>query len=325
MRLRRWTSTLVVMRSLSLLLIVGVACAQPSSKDQATYSYDVNGRRVLDGRSSSVKGASGSASGEMVATLDGKPMALQKVEERVISSSPQGSVVERIVRRYDRGGNPGTVEKQVIEENKKPGGGSSIRKTVYEADLNGRFALIERSTVDNVKTGLTERAEAVVERPNLSGSFEATEKRVSVTQGDDKNRNKDVTVYRKGGNGTFEQAEREIEEFKTVNGQTVSNTTVYNANPFGKMEFTAQKVATLTKNADGSEVEVIDHYGKSQPGRAAGAEGAPKLREQQIVERKPGPDKTVVETLSVRTPNPDSNKLGAAAKISETICSGVCK
>ncbi len=131
-----------------------------------------------------------------------------------------------------------------------------------------------------------------------------------------------MTVYRRTSGGEFGVAQREIEQVKAANGQTTTATAVYSTNSTGNMELATQKVSTVKKAADGSEVEVVDLYGNAQPGRAAA--GGPALREQQVIERKSANGQQV-EILSVRRPQLDSGKLGPLTKVSETVCSGDCK
>ena len=309
------------MRVLSLVLAAFlVARAQQGSSERSTYVYDTHGRRVLDSSSSASKGGSA----ETARSLNGKLVPLSNVEERVVSTDGATRVVERIVRRNEGSGGPATTEKYLIEETKKPDGGSTIRTTLYESDLNGRFALRERSTEQKAKSGGVERADTVVERPTLNGTMDTAEKRVSVTRGPENELQRDTTVYRRGYNGGFEQAEREVEQVRVANGQTTTTTAVYNAISTGKMELATQRVATSTKRPDGTEVQVIDLYSNAQQGRAAGS-GGPKLREQQVIERRQAADQSTVETFSIRRPDLDTGKLGPPTKISETVCTGSCK
>jgi hypothetical protein len=291
-----------------------------SGSSRSTYTYDSNGRRSLDSASQSSK----SGSSESARSLNGGMVALQTVEERVVSTDGSTRVVERIVRRNDGSGRPATTEKHIVEETKGADGGSTVRTTLYEADLSGRFAMRERSTVQTTKSGGVERADAVVERPTLNGSVEAVEKRTTVAQGPESDRQRDTTVYRRGSGGGFEQVEREIEQTKAAGGQSTTTTAVYNAVSTGKLELATQKVATTSKLADGTEVQVVDLYSNAQQGRAAES-GAPKLRERQVIERRQAADQSVVETFSIRRPQLDTGKLGPLTRISETVCTGKCK
>ncbi|MBM3739003.1 MAG: hypothetical protein FJW39_24780 [Acidobacteria bacterium] len=279
------------------LLLAALASAQDKSSERATYTFDPNGRRVLDGRSSSVRGGSGSGSSESRTDLNGRTAPLSKIEERVVSSGPGGKVVERIVRRFDGSGRPATTEKLLIEESKDASGAVTQRTSAFEADLNGRFVLRERSTVQSAKSGTVERSTATLERPTLNGTVEVAEKTESVVQGPEANRKKETTVYRRAANGRFDEAERQVEQTTVANGVTTSSAAVYSTNSTGKLELATQKLSTVSKRPDGSEVEVVDVYGNSQPGRAAGT-GA-QLREQQVIERKSAGGQ-VTETFSIR-------------------------
>lgn len=296
--------------------------AQDKSAERATYTYDVNGRRVLDSQSSSSSGRGSSVNAESIRTLNGRMAPLQKIEERVVSDGPEGKVVERIIRRFEGGGGQSTTEKVLVETRKNPDGTETRRTTAYETDVNGRFSLRQRETEQVSKQGNVERADSTVERPALNGGLEIAEKRTVVAQGPEGNREKDVTIYRRTSSGGFGVAQREVEQVKVVNGRTTTSSAIYNANSTGNMELATQKVSTLQKAADGSEIEVVDFYGNSQPGRAA--TGGPALREQQVIERKSANGQQV-ETLSVRRPQLDSGKLGPLTKVSETVCSGNCK
>lgn len=310
------------MRILCAILCATAVSAQDKSSERATYTYDVNGRRVLDSQSSSSSGRGAASNTESTRTLNGRLAPLQKVEERVVSDGPEGKVVERIIRRYEGGGGQAATEKVVFETRKNPDGSETRRTTAYETDVNGRFSLRQRETEQVTKQGGVERADALVERPSLNGGLQADEKRVTVSQGPEGDRQKDVTVYRRTSGGGFGVAQREIEQVKAANGQTTTASAVYSTNSTGNMELATQKVSTVKKAADGSEVEVVDLYGNAQPGRAAA--GGPALREQQVIERKSANGQQV-ETLSVRRPQLDSGKLGPLTKVSETVCSGDCK
>ena len=253
-------------------------------------------------------------------------MPLEAVEEKVISEGPEGKVIERLVRRYDPNGRPGQSEKVRIEERKDASGATTVLTSVYDADLNGRYALRERATARTAKSGEVVQSETVVERPNLNGSLNLVEKRQAVQTGNEKNLLTDVTVYRRDTNGGLAQAERLTTQTVVENGQTTQTSATYNSNSTGKLELAGQRVSQAQKNADGSEVEVVSIYGGNPPARAtSGYSNTPALREQQIIERKPGPGQSLVETFSVRRPNLESGTLGPAQKISETVCTGKCQ
>ncbi len=283
-----------------LLLVASIPAL---AQQVANFGYDAEGRRV-----------------SMAAPS-------QKVEERVVSESPEGKVVERIIRKFDDLGKTTGSEKELVEEKRSANGGKSVRSTLWDGDLNGQWAMRERATTQSSKTGDRVQSETQVERINLSGTLEVADKKVGVRTGDEKRFQVDATVYRKNANGGFEEAEREIKQVSTNDGEVQTSTTQYNRASTGKMEFAGQQVSRLEKRPDGSETEVVDVYGQTSSGRVTdGFSGAaPKLREQQVIERKRGADKSVTETLSIRRPEVDSNRLGALTRISETVCQGPCR
>jgi hypothetical protein len=68
----------------------------------------------------------------------------------------------------------------------------------------------------------------------------------------------------------------------------------------------------------------VNIYGRNVPGTVS--DSGLKLQEQQVIETTPGPNHTVVQTLSVRRPTvSDPQSLGPARQLSETVCQGDCK
>lgn len=308
-------------------MVAAASCvlAQDTTSQRVTYTYDLNGRREPVARQSASGSSTGSSSAQAVQSVNGREAPLEKVEERVISSGPDGKVVERIVRKFDATGLAAGSEKLLIEERKTSDGGTTTLTTTYDSNINGGYAMRERTTTQAAKTGDVLRAETFTERPSVNGGLEAWERKVAVTTGTDKDSQRDVTVYRKSATGGFVEAVREITETKVQDGQTTTTVAEYNAASTGKMELAGQKVSRLQKNPDGSELEVVDVYGATSPGRASPGAASPKLREQQVIERKPGTGNTLTETFSVRRTEVDSDRLGSLQKISETVCTGNCK
>ena len=136
----------------------------------------------------------------------------------------------------------------------------------------------------------------------------------------------DETVYQRSENGGFVPRKREVSESVQNGNQTSVKSAVYQpVGADGQMKLTEQTVSSIVKAADGSETVQTSLYGSSWSGRVGDNESSPALREQDIVERKPGPGGTVKEVLSVRRPSPsDPNKLGPAVQVSETVCTGKC-
>ena len=302
--------------------------AQASKEANRTvYTYEPNGRRASAYDQANVSGAGGGSQSQTVTDVNGRRVQLEAVEEKVLSEGPEGRVVERLVKKFDSHGNLTGQEKVRLEETKSADGSSStVRATVYDKDVNGRFELRERTTTATNKDGSVIRAETLVERPNINGNLGQQERKVAVTTGDDTKSLKDVTVYRKDQGGSMAPAVRELTETTKEAGREVANTSEYNTASTGKMELIGQKVAQTVKNADGTESQVVDVFGTNNPGQlSSGYDRQLKLRERQLIERTPGPDKGLVETFSIQRPALDSGRLGAPQKISETVCQGNCR
>jgi hypothetical protein len=309
------------MRLPVFLMMAACVCAQDASRQYSTSTYDVHGRRVPSG----TRTEAGGSRSETLQSINGRTVPLETAEEVVISDGPEGRVVERSVRKFDATGRPSASEKVVTQETKHPDGSSTISKTTYDSDLGGRFTLRERSTTETRKEGDRVSEETRTERPSLNGSLQLEERKVAITTGDQTTSRTDMTVYRRAGGSSLVETERQSAETRSEDGQTTTTTLQYNTAATGRMEMTGQRVSRLTRSPDGSEVEVVDIYGSTAAGRASGGPAGPKLKEQQIIERTPGPNDSLSETFSVRRTELDSERLGPAQRISETTCTGSCK
>jgi hypothetical protein len=290
-------------------------------KTIAAYTYDVNGNRVSAG----VISVQGPYKTETVQSINGRAVPLESAEERVVWEGPGGRVVERTIRRYTPDGQPGLSERQRIEETKNSDGTVNIRTAIYDSDINGSMSLRERISSTSSRSGEVVRTETRVERPNVNGSADIAEMRVKVTTGDEKQSHTDVTVLRRDTNGSFSESERQIIQTQAQNGGSTTTITEYNTSTTGKLDLTGQTVSRLTRNPDGSEVQIVDVYGVVAPGRSIhDNRSGPQLREQQIIEKRVGQNNRVVESFSVRRADLNSGSLGPATKISETICTGSC-
>ncbi len=236
--------------------------AQESKEANRTvYTYEPNGRRAAAYDQASVSGAGGGSQSQTVTDVNGRRVQLESVEEKVLSEGPDRRTVERIVKTFDSHGNLTGQEKVRLEETKAADGSSStVRATVYDKDINGRFELRERTTTATSKDGSVVRAETLVERPNVNGSLDTQERKVAVTTGDEAKSLKEVTVYRKDQGGSLVPAARELTETTKEAGREVANTSEYNTASTGKMELIGQKVAQTVKNADGTESQVVDLF-----------------------------------------------------------------
>jgi len=295
-----------------LLLVTGALCASAQS-ERVTYAYDLNGRRVPVESSA---GTNGSAR-QVTQNLNGRSVPLESSEEKVLSSGPDGRVVERVVKQFGASGQPTTTTKVRVEERKNADGSTTTITAIYDSTLNGGYSLRERSTALTAKAGAGTQTQTVAERPTLNGSLEVVEKRTIVSQPE----RQEVTVFRSDGSGGFTLSEREVAVTQERNGIKTTSIDKYNATATGKLGLAGQQVRRLETRPDGSEVEVVDVFGAGVGNYSA----KPTLREQQIIERKPGPGQTVTESFSIRRPELGSGKLGAAQAISETVCTGKCR
>ncbi len=310
----------------SVLLAQTTVAQEPKRAEQTTYTYDPSGRRIAAAQSTSVgEEGAGRAQVQTVADLNGRRVPLESSEETVLSNGPDGRVVERLVKKFDSQGRLTGQEKVRIEESKAGDGATTVRATVYDRDLNGSFALRERTTTVTAKDSTATRAETLVERPSVNGRLEHQERRVAVITGDDKNQVHDATVYRKDQHGQYAPAVREVTETKREDGKVVANTSEYNSASTGQMALVGQRLSQTVKDAGGRETQVVDVYGQNNPGLASsGYSKDLKLRERQLIERVAAGEQTV-ETFSVQRPALDSVRLGPAQRISETVCTGNCK
>lgn len=294
------------------LLLAAVLCAWAQS-ERVTYTFDLNGRRVpVEGQTST-----NGSSRQVTQNINGRRVTLESSEEKELSRGPDGRVVERLVRQFDAAGQPAGFTKIRVEERKNPDGTTTTITAVFDNTLSGSYALRERTTALSAKSGDTTQTQTVAERPTLNGTLEVVEKRTVVQQP----ARQDVTVYRRDGSGGFALSEREVAVTAEQNGLKTTSVQKYNSTATGKLDLAAQQVRRVETKPDGSEVEVVDVFGAG----IGNYSEKPTLREQQIIERKPGPGQTLTESFSIRRPELGSGKLGAAQSISETVCTGKCR
>ena len=309
----------------STLVALGLS-AQPSTYTKS--AVDLNGRVVVEGpQIVENKSPNGVEITERTRSINGREVPLEKIEERVLRDDPTGKVVERLIRRYDPTGNRMTPVKEIIEEQKRPDGGSTIRTTTYEGDINGRLQISARSITDVQKSGSSETADTVLERPTLNGSMEAVSKESAVKIKQPNGYQESTTKYRKNNNGDFYPAVKITREHSENGGQVLDNSAEYEIGAVGELRLHGQKVQKTVKRPDGSEDVQLDIFGQNVIGRAGSIESnALKLQEQDMIERRRVAPDTVVETLSLRrTSIADSNTLGPLKPISETTCRGKCE
>lgn len=304
---------------------MGTAVAWPQSTTN-TYSTDINGRRV---EAPSVASTGTSANGERTErfqSINGRQVPLEQVVDRVVREDANGKVTERILRKFDPTGHLALTERVLVEENKLPGGGSSIRETTYRTDVNGATHEDQRRTTETRVQGSTTTANTVIDRPTLNGSFETVEKRSEITDGPATNQHTTESVYQRDGAGGFRETLRQVKTSAKQNDTTTETTARYEPGVTGQLQLASQAESVSTKQPGGAETIQVNMYAHTVAGQLQDNNAKMRIQEQQIIERRANPDGSVTETLSVRRPSMgDPNRLGDLRKISETVCKGKCE
>ena len=303
---------------ISVFAVAGLSFAQQTVVSSGT--FDVNGRRV-EGASSLVNQAPGSAERiETVRSVNGRNVPVESVEDKIVSDIGGVKIIERMVKLYDANGRPGPPDKVHIEERKNADGSVNTATSVMRADLNGNYALAERTVTAAKKSGDTTNSNTVVERPTVNGLLEVVERKEVVRRETaDGGMSQNSSVSRRDTNGRFGEAAKQVLEKTVSGGQTVENVATYEVRSTG-IQLIRQ---TVSKQMTGSNQKEVDVFESGQPGRVGDA--TPQLRERQIVEKTPTAN-GMVERISVRRPLPsDPNRLGSAQKVEEIICTGQCK
>ncbi len=260
------------------------------------YTYDVNGRKTL--------------------APNQNP---DQVEERVVEDGGGRKVMERTIRRMD-----GQPEKVRIEVRKNADGSVTTETSVYRGDLNGQLNLAEKRVSERRQTATQVEETTVVQRGSFNGGLEVVEKleRSGTMMG--KASQEEVKTFRKDSNGSFREAARQSIERREENGKVIEQVAEYQAATIdGRMQLSGQKVSNSEKRADGTVVTQVSVYGMAQPGRASQG-GELKLREEQLIEQRPGGGQTVVESFSIRRPDLDGRVAGGFTKVAERTCQKAC-
>jgi len=296
------------MRTCAILILATLQASAQSETN--TYTFDANGHRALESTQSSGV--------QSIRSINGRIAPLEKVEEKVLSDDANGKVIERIIRPYDPTGNPGPAQKIRITERKNADGSLATETQIFNANINGSFALTEKSEALTKTSGNQTTTEVQIARPTLNGGLSTVERKNTTITKNGENENADTLVYRRDNNGSFYNAVREVRQTEKRDGRTIENTATYLSG-----QLTAQTIAETTKRADGSETKQVNIYGLTATGRPNGSQ--PVLREQQVIETAKTATGTS-ETLSIRRPAVDNpNSLGPAQKISERVCTGKCQ
>jgi hypothetical protein len=315
-----------VKRCVLITLGLALSLTAQESNTSSTTSVDINGNRVADGPTiSQATSANESQTTVTTQSINGRTVPMEKVEEHVVRNDSSGKVTERIVRKYDPQGNPLPPVRQVIEEQKRPDGGSTVQSTTYNSDVNGNSQIAEKSVTDTQKNASGETSETVVQRPTVDG-LQTVEKQSQVVTKLGNSYQAESTIYRRDGNGGFYAAVRQTTEH-TVQGSEVSeNSAEYERGANGELQLHGQTVTKTVTRPDGSQEAVVDVYSRNVPGTVTGNESGLKLQERQEIESAPGPGNTTVQTVSVRRPTvSDPGTLGPPRQLSQTVCKGDCK
>lgn len=308
------------------MLALALSLSAQESNVSSTTAVDINGNRIPDGPTiSHSKSPDESQTTVTTQSINGRTVPMEKVQERVLRDDPSGKVTERIVQRYDPQGNPLPPVRQTIQVQKRPDGSSTTQSTTYSTDINGNSQVTEKSVTDTQKDGAGETSETEVQRPTVNG-LETVEKQSQVVSKQANGYDSESTTYRRDGNGGFYPAVRQTTE-RTVQGSEVTeNSAEYERGSSGELQLHGQTVTKTVTRPDGSKDSVVDIYSTNVPGTVGGSGSGLKLQEQQMIESTPGPNNTVVQTLSVRRPTlSDPGTLGPARQLSETVCKGDCK
>ncbi len=286
-----------------------------------TYSTDVNGNRVAG---SSIVSTDGQHT-QITRSINGRQVPAEQTQERVISEGPNGRVVEKITKRFDQNGTLASTDRTVTEEQKLPNG-SVTRSTIYRGDVNGEMHEAERKTVEVHTQGSTVNTQTEIARPDLSGSFQTAEKRLSTSETAGNATHTDETVYRRSENGSLYPAVRDVSDTTRNGPQVVEKSAHYEQRDNQQLQLMGQTVSTTVSQPNGGSVSEVNLYSvNSEDGRAHDNQSGLHLKEQQTVERIPGPGGSVTEVVTARRPTvSDPERLGPARTISETVCTGKC-
>jgi hypothetical protein len=315
-----------VKRCILATLACSLSLTAQQSNVSSTTQVDVNGNRISDGPLiSQTKSANGSVTTETRQSINGRSVPVEQVEQRVLRDDASGKVTERTIRRYDPQGNPMPPVRETIEEQKRADGSSSIQSTTYRGDINGGMQVAEKTITESHASTSGETSETIVQRVTPDG-LATVEKRNQVIVKQPTGYQSESTTYRGDGNGGFFTAVKQTTEHIEQNSQSSDSSAEYERGPNGELQLHSQTVTKTVTRPDGSKDAVVEVYGRNVPGTVSGSDSALRLQEQQVIETAPGPNNTVVQTLSVRRPSvSDPQTLGPPRQISETVCHGDCK
>jgi hypothetical protein len=251
---------------------------------------------------------------------DGRKVSLPSFSEQrktvLVEDGPNGTVTEESVHRRDSQGTVLPPQKIRTITRTGPRGESIVEKIVYEADINGRMALSEKSTVTTRANDQGTRIDTTLEKPSVNGSLQLFEKVASQSQMVDGKEVTNRAIYRPDTTGRLVENTREAIERATVNGETRKTVRTYDS-VNGQPVLNRQRQSVAVKNPDGSTSTVVTIYGADAPGRTA--DGGLKVREQQIISVRPGEGDKLVESIAIRRPELADGRLGKEIKVGERV------
>lgn len=307
-------------------LACSVCFAAQQSDVKQTTAVDINGHVVKDGPTISQKTSpNGSQTTVTTQSINGRTVPMEEIDVRVLRDDASGKVTERIVRKYDPQGNALPPTRQVIEEQNRPDGSSTVQSTTYSTDINGNTQVTEKSVTDTKKSDSGETSETVVQRPTLNG-LETVQKESTVLSKQPNGYQSESTTYRRNGNGEFYPAVRQTTEHTVQGSEVTDNSAEYERDSSGELALHGQTVTHTTTRPDGLKDSVVDIYSRDVPGTVSESGSPLKLQERDIIDSAAGPGGSVVQTFSVQRPTvSDPGTLGPARQLSQTVCEGDCK
>ncbi len=313
------------MRIVAAVLLFGASALGQQTSTYTTTEVDINGYRTASPTDvTTTKSKTEAQTTERLASINGRMVPIEKVEEKILRDDATGRSVERIIHHFDPTGNSTQTEKVVIDERRSPNGNATITSTRYGTDVNGRMQMTERSTTNTQVNGGSKTSDSVIERATPDGRFDVVEKSSAVTVKRTNGYDQSEMTYRKDPNGSFYPAVRRVTDHTESGGGSSDNTAEYETGPQGDLQLHSQTATRSYKRADGSVDTEVDVFSRNVPG-VVNDSSRLRLEEHQSIERRQRGNE-VVESVSVRRPTvSDPNTLGPARQISETVCRGACK
>ncbi len=252
---------------------------------------------------------------------DGRRVALPSFSEqrqtKIVSDGPDGRVVEEVVLRMDAQGNAMPPQRIRVVERAGANGERIEERLTYEADINGRMSLQEKTTVTTSASGGRTLTNTTVEKPSVNGGMQLFEKVAAQKYNENGKEVVNRAIYRAGASGELSENARELIERVTENGVPKETVSVYESVSTGQPILSQQKTTVALTNPDGSTTSMVTIYGVDAPGRPAG--GPLKVKEQQILTKRSGEGNTIVESLSIRRPDLADGRLGKEIKVGERV------